>query len=827
MRLANQIGVTTLGLCMLLGPAVQSAPAQEAAGWNFWVVDPALGDGGRSVSMSVNDVTGHVAVCYFYVVEAANVHELRFADFDGVAWTAPVSLAVDATTDVYVSMTSFHNAGNDVAVSYFNGSGLYYFERVNNAWAGPLPVDTTAVRGAFNSIDIMPSGKPMISYLDQTNANLRVAWYEGGAWQLHDVDTANAEGDTSLAMINDGAGDYPAISYRGTGGALKFAWNPGTDYSTGWATKTVLGSPVEHTSLAPIPPVPPAVTWERPMMSYYDTAGDLWYAWNAGQMGNWGSTAYWKQRRAAVNAGQYDSLAFRITDNPIISYYDAAAGLKVATSTNPYALSPTWTNLTVDAPQPLGQGTSLAVLADGAAAICYYANSTLKFALQKHEACCFPDGSCTEEIPAECDELGGIAQGENTTCDPNPCPQPGACCETDGACNVMQEVDCTGTWMGEGTICEADTCLGACCQIDGSCAVTTQDGCNNIFVGFGYTCAPLDPCSTMTGACCIGGIGGVCEMWNEFYCTVIYGGTYIGDGVSCSPDPCSTVTGACCIAGACTQQTEYNCVVINGGTYLGDGFPCTPNPCPGAPTGACCPGDTTCIEVSEYNCLKAGGTYLGDGTTCTPNPCPDAPSGACCIEGVCSVTTELDCVVNNGGTYIGDGTDCGPPDPCSETTGACCPGDTTCIELNEYFCLASGGTYMGDGTNCEPNPCPDAPTGACCIVGVCSVTTEYDCVVTNGGTYIGDDIGCTPDPCSTTTGACCINDVCSVTTEFDCVVNNGGTYIGDGTDCGPPDPCSATTGACCIGTTCSVLNEYYCLDAGGTYIGDGTDCGPP
>lgn len=39
-------------------------------------------------------------------------------------------------------------------------------------------------------------------------------------------------------------------------------------------------------------------------------------------------------------------------------------------------------------------------------------------------ACCMPDGSCFEDTNANCAAAGGTYEGDGTTCDPNPCPQP-------------------------------------------------------------------------------------------------------------------------------------------------------------------------------------------------------------------------------------------------------------------------------------------------------------------------------------------------------------------------------------------------------------------
>jgi len=38
-------------------------------------------------------------------------------------------------------------------------------------------------------------------------------------------------------------------------------------------------------------------------------------------------------------------------------------------------------------------------------------------------ACCFPDGSCAVSAEGDCATGGGLYQGDETTCDPNPCPE--------------------------------------------------------------------------------------------------------------------------------------------------------------------------------------------------------------------------------------------------------------------------------------------------------------------------------------------------------------------------------------------------------------------
>ncbi len=49
-------------------------------------------------------------------------------------------------------------------------------------------------------------------------------------------------------------------------------------------------------------------------------------------------------------------------------------------------------------------------------------NMLLEELLAAQGACCFADGSCLVLAPADCEGQNGIYQGDDTTCDPNPCP---------------------------------------------------------------------------------------------------------------------------------------------------------------------------------------------------------------------------------------------------------------------------------------------------------------------------------------------------------------------------------------------------------------------
>ncbi|MHC4909800.1 MAG: hypothetical protein ACYTF9_08795, partial [Planctomycetota bacterium] len=237
-------------------------------------------------------------------------------------------------------------------------------------------------------------------------------------------------------------------------------------------------------------------------------------------------------------------------------------------------------------------------------------------------ACCFADGTCTEQMAGTCSSLGGVFQGGLTTCAGTNCPQPeGACCFGSGTCQLLTATDCdgqSGTYQGDFTDCVSTNCPqpeGACCFLDGACA-------------------PL------TGADCAS-----------------QSGTYQGDFISCASANCPQPEGACCFAdGTCSSLTATDCAASSG-TYQGDFSDCGSANCP-QPAGACCLLDGTCTNGTADECAGAGGVYQGDFSDCGKAQCPQ-PEGACCfVDGTCADLTSADCA-GQGGSYQGDFSDCG------------------------------------------------------------------------------------------------------------------------------------------------------------------------
>jgi hypothetical protein len=195
---------------------------------------------------------------------------------------------------------------------------------------------------------ILPSGHPAIAYYEETDGDLKYAWYDGSTWHTQIVDSNGTVGwDASLAILPSG---YPAISYYldydSAGGHyedLKYAWYDGST----WHTTTVndgWDDVGRYNSLAILPSGQPAISYSKlhavDFYPYNEEPDDLKYAWHNGS--TWQITTV----DSSGYVGGYTSLAILPSGQPAISYYDVTNGaLK-------YACVP---NL---APAPLGMITN-------------------------------------------------------------------------------------------------------------------------------------------------------------------------------------------------------------------------------------------------------------------------------------------------------------------------------------------------------------------------------------------------------------------------------------------------------------------------------------
>jgi hypothetical protein len=87
-------------------------------------------------------------------------------------------------------------------------------------------------------------------------------------------------------------------------------------------------------------------------------------------------------------------------------------------------------------------------------------------------ACCLADEVCEILTAEECAAAAGEYQGDNTSCDPNPCvapPPTGACCLADEVCEILTAEECAAAgaeYQGDNTSCDPNPCeqvhTGAC-----------------------------------------------------------------------------------------------------------------------------------------------------------------------------------------------------------------------------------------------------------------------------------------------------------------------------------------------------------------------------
>ncbi len=169
-------------------------------------------------------------------------------------------------------------------------------------------------------------------------------------------------------------------------------------------------------------------------------------------------------------------------------------------------------------------------------------------------ACCI-DTTCSITTQVGCTSQGGTYQGDNTTCDPNPC----------GACSICDpiltfQVGCDDGFGNCGNVQNCDGTCGDPQPCDSRWLVLEQR-----CVGEDVDCAELCVRTTLNPF--------TCEITEECFshdcCATCVNGTV--NSTSVLYDPC----GACCVDGDCTIQGFYECP----GDWQGFGTDCDPNPC--------------------------------------------------------------------------------------------------------------------------------------------------------------------------------------------------------------------------------------------------------
>ncbi|MCE7985038.1 MAG: hypothetical protein DYG89_28015 [Caldilinea sp. CFX5] len=316
-------GLRILALCLAITSSLGwIQPAGAALIWQIQVVDSA-GNVGRDHSL-VLDSNGFPVISYFDLTNA----DLKLVHCG------------DATC----------SSGNTIRV-----------------------VDSSGAVGGYNSLALDSSGNPVISYFDFTNGDLKLAHCGDPTCSsgniIQTVDSSDDVGWFSALRLDSNG--RPVITYfDATNFDLKLARCGNPTCSSGNIVITLdSGGTVGRD---------PSLRLDssgRPVISYYDiTNGDLKFV-RCGSATCSGNT--FRTLDSAENVGEFSSLALDSSGNPVISYHNFTNGDLKLVHCGDATCSSGSTIVTVDS---VGRYTSLALDSSGKPVISYYdaSNSSLK-----------------------------------------------------------------------------------------------------------------------------------------------------------------------------------------------------------------------------------------------------------------------------------------------------------------------------------------------------------------------------------------------------------------------------------------------------------------
>ncbi len=224
-------------------------------------------------------------------------------------------------------------------------------------------------------------------------------------------------------------------------------------------------------------------------------------------------------------------------------------------------------------------------------------------------------------------------------------PPYGACCYASGSCAFTTQVGCTGIWQGENTLCEPNPCPPPPpveCPAGSLTEVEDNGGCNST----PQVWNPINPqeagCATMCGT----GWANTSSRDTDWFVSIGTGATMTGTAVAEFPLQYILIYGADCAALSYVIGTGDPGVPVTLSYVIADGEEVwnwigtsvfedwaesdyvldvcgIKNPPP--PPGACC-RNGLCMVMEQELCLFVGGTFTAPGVLCDPNPCEPVPT---------------------------------------------------------------------------------------------------------------------------------------------------------------------------------------------------------
>jgi hypothetical protein len=149
--------------------------------WTTQVIDSGgLNDVGHSPSVAIRSTPAQEPAVAYEDRTSNRILYSEATDGGGVlSWSGPEVVANDA------SAPSLATNGSTIAVSFYDEStnSLNYATRSGASWSYQ-PVDPASQTGVESSLAFTAAGNPVIAYHDAASNRLKIAEWDGSAWQI-------------------------------------------------------------------------------------------------------------------------------------------------------------------------------------------------------------------------------------------------------------------------------------------------------------------------------------------------------------------------------------------------------------------------------------------------------------------------------------------------------------------------------------------------------------------------------------------------------------------------------------------------------------------